>query len=127
MFYGTILVCLLLTTATAYAEPPAVGEILQMNMTLLCDTPQQVEAIIVAGQTGEPDAAKKAFTALVQTLNEKGDPTCYAQRARGEVIGVKYLGVLKNPSGKLFDRWVVGITGPYGPGAVLWSEPVDGA
>lgn len=104
--------------------PPAKGSAASFQGVVVCDTEDQVTAIVDAAKAKPDGGARAKFAALNATPDAKGEATCAFQPVIGVPIGESTdLGKFQLETDKWFHGWAVHIASPGADGWVLYLEP----
>lgn len=110
----------------AHAEVPTVGSHWGSDMTILCDTKDQIRTIVKAGQDGR-SGMLEAYNHLKDIKNDRGERTCTIMPI-GQVMvtEVEDVGVFTNPDGQKYHGWMLSIVNGSGiTGAALHAEDAE--
>lgn len=127
-------ILLLITAAFVFASPPAfavpvpsIGDIVHVE-TMICDTPDQVRALILVNQEKSPHDAFLAYQEMNKKLNALGDPTCSVQEVVGIVLTISDAGDTTGEGGNAFRTWVIDIRLPDQDDkhySILWTDQIS--
>lgn len=121
--------CLLVASMVAIpvvsSAEPKIGESLNVHSGILCDTAEQIAAIVTAGNHDFESAQAKYLEYKAQK-NERDEPMCWFGRW---ALATPITSVIALPQfygiGGLSNAWSVGLKSTDGiTGFLLWEEPL---
>jgi hypothetical protein len=119
MVLATILV---IGAGSARAAVPAPGTMAYLPSAILCDTLDQVKAIVkVATDTKGKDTITK-YLEFQELKDDKGEPSCNGQPVMGHVQDVVDLGLSFGINGIPVHAWAIHIVNPSAEAYALFGE-----
>jgi hypothetical protein len=125
---GTAMVAgtaLLVLAGSARAAVPTPGTMAYLPSAILCDTLDQVKAIVkVATDSKGKDTINK-YLEFQEQKDAKGEPACNGQPVMGHVADVVDLGLSFGLNGIPVHAWAIHIVNPSAEAYALFGEAVE--